>query len=317
MSCSEFLDVAIIGAGPAGLTAALYAGRARLKTKVLEKLVLGGQVLLTETIENYPGIYKMNSFDWVEALKKQLADLSDVLIAEEMRVERIEKCDGFFKVFAVSGASGARDVLEAKCVIVATGAQPRRLGIKGEEAFVGRGVSYCATCDGPLFKGKEVVLIGGGDTAIEEALFLRKFAARLTIVHRRDALRAAAILQERVKNDRNISIKWNAVPVEVLGKTRVEGLRIRDVKTDAQEVLPCDGIFVFIGFDPDTVFLKDFVKLNAAGYAATDENMMTSCAGIFATGDCRARPLNQVVTACSDGAIAACSVIKFLENKAY
>ncbi len=309
------VDVVIIGAGPAGLTAALYTGRSRLKTRVLEKLSVGGQLLLTELIENYPGVYKMKAFEWIEVAKKQLAELHDVEITEEVKVEKIEDADNVFKVYAVSEVSGAREVLESRCVIVATGAQPRRLGVKGEEMFIGRGVSYCATCDGPFFKNKDVVLVGGGDTAIEEALYLRKFAKKLTIIHRRDALRATAVLQERVANDEKIAIKWNAVPVEIFGKTRVEGVKVKNVKTNEEEVLACEGVFVFVGFNPDTIFLKGLLDLNPAGYIVTDDSMMSSCTGIFATGDCRARPLNQVVTACSDGAIAAFSVSKFLENK--
>lgn len=310
-----FYDVVILGAGPAGLTAALYTGRAKLKTKVVEKLSCGGQVLLTETVENFPGVYKMNSFDWVETLKKQLADLDCVEVSEEAGAGAIESLDDKFRVTLASSLDGHREVLEAHSVIVATGAQPRRLGIKGEEAFVGRGVSFCATCDGPLFRDRPVVLVGGGDTALEEALYLRKFASKITVVHRRDALRAAAILQEKAFKDEKISFHWNSVPVEILGKSRVEGVRVKDVKTGAEDIIPCEGVFVFVGFTPDTAFLKGFLDLNEKGYVITDDGLASSYTGVFAAGDCRARPFNQVVTACSDGAIAAYSVVKFLENK--
>lgn len=308
-------DLIIIGGGPAGLTAALYAGRARLKTKVLEKLNLGGQVLLTDTIENYPGIYKMNSADWVDVLKKQVAELDDIAICEEAAVEKLESCGGFFKVFSVSEVTGAKDIFEARCVIIATGASPKRLGIKGESEFTGRGVSYCATCDGPLFKGKKVVVVGGGNTAVEEALFLRKFASHVTLVHRRDALRAAAVLQERVKKDEQIAVCWDSVPGEIMGRGCVESVRVKNTKTGKEDIISCDGVFIFVGFNPETDFLKGLLDLNPAGYIVTDEAMQSSCAGIFATGDCRQRPLNQVVTACSDGAIAVSSVGRFLENK--
>ncbi|MFH0940863.1 MAG: thioredoxin-disulfide reductase [Candidatus Omnitrophota bacterium] len=309
------IDVVIIGAGPAGLTAALYVGRSKLKTLLVEKSFAGGQVLLTELIENYPGIYQMKSREWVEAAKKQIACLSDVEVVEETKVEKIDNKDGIFQTHVVSSVTGLRAIYESKCVIVAAGSRARRLGVKGEEALIGRGVSYCATCDGPLFKNKDVVLVGGGDVAVEEALYLRKFAKKLTIVHRRDELRATAVLQDRVKADKDIFIKWDSVPVEAIGKTRVEGLKIKNIKSQREEILPCDGIFIFIGSDPDTGFLKGVLDLNTVGYVVTDEGMMSSCSGIFAAGDCRARPFNQVVTACSDGAIAAFSVRKFLDNK--
>lgn len=309
------IDVVIIGAGPAGLTAAIYVGRSKLKTLLVEKSFVGGQVLLTELIENYPGIYQMKSSEWVEAAKKQITTLSDVKVAEETKVEKIENKGGIFQTHVVSNETGLRAIYESKCVIVATGSRARRLGVKGEDELIGRGVSYCATCDGPLFKNKNVVLVGGGDAAVEEALYLRKFAKKLTIVHRRDELRATAVLQDRVKADKEIYIKWDSVPVEALGKTRVEGLKVKNIKSQKEEILPCDGIFVFIGSDPDTGLLKGVLDLNSAGCVVTDEGMMSSCSGIFAAGDCRARPFNQVVTACSDGAIAAFSVRKFLDNK--
>jgi len=309
------IDVVIIGAGPAGLTAALYLGRSKLKTLVVEKSSAGGQILLTELIENYPGIFEMKSREWVETTKKQITALSDVEIIEDTKVEKIENESGIFKTHVTSGVTGNTDIYRSKCVIVATGSRPRRLGIIGEEALTGRGVSYCATCDGPLFKNKDVVMVGGGDAALEEALYLRKIVKKLTICHRRDEFRAAAVLQDRIKADKDIFIKWDSIPIEILGKTRVEGIKINNIKSQKEEILPCDGIFVFIGSDPDTAFLKGVLDLNTAGYIVTDEGMMSSCSGIFASGDCRARPFHQVITACSDGAIAAFSVRKFLDNK--
>jgi thioredoxin reductase (NADPH) len=308
-------DVVIVGGGPAGLTAALYTGRAKLKTKVIERSSAGGQILLTELIENFPGVYRMNSRDWVATLKKQLSDLDCVAILEEAEVSRIESAGAVFRTTVVSQADHHKDILESHCVIVATGAVPKRLGIKGEEALIGRGVSFCATCDGPLFRDRTVLLVGGGDTAIEEALYLRKFAQKIIIVHRRDALRATAVLQEKVLKDEKIEFRWNATPLEILGKTRVEGVRIKDIKTGKEEVVACEGVFVFIGFSPDTVFLKGLLDLNNKDCVITDENLMSSSTGVFAAGDCRARPFNQVVTACSDGALAAYAAMKFLENK--
>ncbi|MFH1692448.1 MAG: thioredoxin-disulfide reductase [Candidatus Omnitrophota bacterium] len=309
------LDIVVIGAGPAGLTAALYGGRSKLKTKLLEKNAVGGQVLLTEKIENFPGVYGMKVGDWLSECRKQLADLEDVSLEESVKVEQIKQEKDFFRVFTVSEITEKKQEYDTRGVVISVGAQPKRLGIPGENKLIGRGVSYCATCDGPLFKDKHVVVIGGGDTAIEEALYLRKVAKKVTIVHRRDALRAAAVLQEKVFADDKIEVKWDSIPVEIIGDMKVESLRLKNVKTLKEESLACDGVFIFVGFLPDTAFLKGFLDLNEQGRVITDENMMSSCIGVFAAGDCRARPLHQVVTACSDGAIAAFSINKFLENK--
>lgn len=308
-------DLVIIGAGPAGLTAALYAGRAKLQTLVLEKSSPGGQIMLTEGIENFPGIYHMNSPSWVETLKKQLADLENVKLQEDVSVEKIDPHQDIFKTFIASGVTGQKEILESNGVIVATGANPKKLGCPGEDLFVGRGVSYCATCDAPLYKGKNVVVIGGGDSAVEEALYLTRFAKKVTIIHRRNALRAVALLQDRAKANEKISFQWECVPSEIVGKTRVEAIKVKNVEIGEETRIDCDGIFVFIGFTPATQFLKGVLDLNPAGYVVTDENMESSFPGIFAAGDCRIRPLNQVVTACADGAIAAVAARKFLENK--
>ncbi|MFA5038709.1 MAG: FAD-dependent oxidoreductase [Candidatus Omnitrophota bacterium] len=306
-------DVVIIGAGPAGLTAGLYAGRSKLKTRILEKHEAGGQVLLTELIENYPGVYQMNSFDWVEILKKQLKDLERVEMQEGAAVDKLEKIERGFRIHARRQAKGPAEILETRSVILAVGAKPRKLGVPGEERLIGKGVSFCATCDGPLFKDKDVVLVGGGETALEEAVYLSRFAKTVTILHRRCGLRASALMQERVAKERKIRLKLEFVPVEVLGSARVEGLKISHVEDRHIETLPCDGIFVFIGFDPDTSFLgPDLVVEN--GYILTDEQMATSLAGVFACGDCRKRPFNQVVTACSEGAIAAFYASRYLEQ---
>ncbi|MDD5138454.1 MAG: thioredoxin-disulfide reductase [Candidatus Omnitrophota bacterium] len=307
-------DVVIIGAGPAGLTAALYAGRSKLKTKVLEKEAVGGQVLLTELIENFPGVYRMNSFEWVEVVKKQLADLDQVELREGASVDKLEKIEKKFRLHVHSDTASGPEVLEARSVILATGARPRRLGIPGESKFTGRGVSYCATCDGPLFRDKNVVVVGGGETALEEALYLSRFVKTVTILHRRQGLRATALIQERVAKDPKIRLKLEFVPMEVSGTSRVEALKIQHVADKHEESLPCDGIFVFIGFNPDTAFLEGMLEATEEGYILTDERMMASVEGVFVCGDCRKRPLNQVVTACSEGAIAAYAAARFLEH---
>ncbi|QAT16611.1 thioredoxin-disulfide reductase [Candidatus Velamenicoccus archaeovorus] len=307
-------DVVIVGAGPAGLTAALYAGRSKLKTKILEKEAVGGQILLTELIENFPGVYRMNSFDWVEVVKKQLADLDQVELQESAGVDKLEKNGKEFRLHVHSDAAGGPEVLEAKSIILATGARPRRLGVPGENKLTGRGVSYCATCDGPLFRDKNVVVVGGGETALEEALYLSRFVKTVTIVHRRQGLRATALIQERVAKDPKIRLKLEFVPLEVVGASRVEALKIRNVADKHEESLACDGVFVFIGFNPETAFLEGMLETTQEGYILTDERMMASVEGVFVCGDCRKRPLNQVVTACSEGAIAAYAAARFLEQ---
>lgn len=309
------LDVVIIGAGPAGLTAALYAGRSKLKTKVFEKTSAGGQLLLTEKIENFPGVYGMKIGDWLNEYRKQLSDLQDVELIESIKVDEVKTEKDFFKVSAISEITEEKQIYDTRSVVVAVGAKPKRLGVEGENKLTGRGVSYCATCDGPLFKDKHVVVVGGGDTAIEEALYLRKIAKKVTIVHRRDALRATAVLRQRVLSDEKVEVKWDSVIQEIVGAMKVEAVRLKNVKTSKEELLPCEGVFIFVGFSPDTDFLKDLIDLDEEGRIITDENMMSSCIGIFACGDCRLRPLHQVVTACSDGAIASFSLNKFLDNK--
>jgi thioredoxin reductase (NADPH) len=244
-----------------------------------------------------------------------LVQLKDVDLAEDTAVQRIEKDGDHFKISVVFGSTGEKDILKSKSVIVATGASPKRLGIKGEDALVGHGVSFCATCDAPFFKGKDCILVGGGDAALEEALYLTKFVKTLMIVHRRDALRGAALLQERIRAEKKIALKLETIPIEVLGLKRVEGLKVKNVKSGKEEALACDGIFVFIGSLPNTVFLKGVFAVDVSGYIKTDETMATTCDGIFACGDCRLRPFYQIVTACSDGAIAAYSARKFLESQ--
>jgi thioredoxin reductase (NADPH) len=307
-------DVVIVGAGPAGLTAALYAGRSKLKTKLLEKDAVGGQILLTELIENFPGVYRMNSFDWVEVVKKQLADLDQIELQEGAGVDKLEKNGKEFRLHVHSDTAGEPEVLEARSIILATGARPRRMGIPGENKLTGRGVSYCATCDGPLFRDKNVVVVGGGETALEEALYLSRFVKTVTIVHRRQGLRATALIQERVAKDPKIRLKLEFIPIEVVGASRVEALKIQHVTDKHEELLACDGVFVFIGFNPETAFLEGMLKTTEEGYILTDERMMASVEGVFVCGDCRKRPLNQVVTACSEGAIAAYAAARFLEQ---
>ena len=301
-------DLIIIGGGPAGLTAGLYAGRSRLKTLFLEKMALGGQIILSPTIENYPGFPGgIDTHELISAMRKQSEELG-IEIKTEDSVGIIPQ-GGIFKV------KGREEEFEAKAVIVASGAFPKKLNIPGEDKFIARGVSYCGTCDGHLFKNKEIFVVGGGDKAAEEAIYLTRFAAKVRLIHRRDHLRASKILQERLFENKKVEVLWNTVPLEILGERQVEGLKIRNVKDASQKDIAAGGVFVFIGIHPHTEFLGSLVKKDEAGFILTDEDMKTSVEGIFAAGDCRRKTLTQVITACSDGAIAAVNANRYLETR--
>lgn len=300
-------DIVIIGGGPAGLTAGIYTTRALMKTLLLEKIAPGGLVITTEKVENYPGFAEgVNGYELMEQMIKQAGKFGLETISEE--AIGISQKD---KIFHIKTA--AREY-QALSVIIACGTIYRNLGVEGEQAFTGRGISYCATCDAPLFRNKEVVVVGGGDAAIEEALFLTKFVKKIYLVHRRDKLRASAILQERAKQNPKIEFIWNSAVNRVYGKSKIEKVTIRNVLDNSEQELNIDGIFVFIGFETKTVFLKDFVELDKEGYVVTDYEMKTSRSGIFAAGDVRSNALRQIITACGDGARAAVSSQHFVEN---
>jgi len=303
-------DVVIIGGGPAGFTAGLYAARARMKTLIIESLSVMGQATMTDEIENYPGIEKTGGFDLVNKMKDQALSFGAEtlsLTVENIRV--VEK--GETKLWVVN--CGTKEI-EALSIIVATGASPRKLNAPGEEEFTGRGVSYCATCDAAFFKEKDVVVVGGGNAAIEEAIFLTKFVRKITVVHRRDRLRASKVVQERAFANKKMEFVWDSVVEEIAGSGKVERVRIKNVKTEEDSELVCDGVFVFTGWIPNTAFIEDLIELGEKKHVITDENMATNKPGIFAGGDCRQRPLNQVITACSDGAIAAQSAQHYVET---
>jgi len=300
-------DVIVVGGGPAGLTAALYAGRARLKMLLVESYSVPGQAVITDYVENYPGFPDgINGFDLIGKFKKQ---------AERFGVEVKV---GDVKNIKTSGSGwevGVEDkVYTTLSLIIASGAKPKRLGVEGEERLKGRGVSYCATCDGALYKDKDVVLVGGGDTAIQEALFLTRFVKKLKVVHRRDRLRATKILQERALADKKIEFIWESKAIEILGKDGVEGVRVKNIKTEKETDLSCGGVFIFVGYSPNTDFLKGVLKLDKLGYILTDQDMKTSRKGIFACGDSRRKLLRQVVTACGDGATAAFSAQQYVDE---
>ncbi|KPK97360.1 MAG: hypothetical protein AMJ95_09410 [Omnitrophica WOR_2 bacterium SM23_72] len=302
-------DLIIIGGGPAGLTAALYAGRYRLKTLLLEKMCLGGQIILSGTIENYPGFPGgISTQELMERFKKQIDELNiDIQMEEVTQISAAG--DSAKPLYHVRTKEKS---FETKAVIVASGALPKRLGITGEDRLTGKGVSYCGTCDGPLFKNKDILVIGGGDRAIEEAIFLAGYARSVTVVHRRDKLRASKILEEKARAHSGIKFLLDSVVEEISGSTKVESVKVRNVKTKAPSTLSCQGVFIFAGIVPNTAFLNNLLKLEDSGFIIADSDLRTSQPGIFACGDCLKKVLYQVVTACGEGALAAAGVMRYL-----
>lgn len=299
-------DLIIVGAGPAGLTAALYAGRSRLNTLVIEKMAVGGRILLSETIENYPGFPGgIATAELMQRMHEQVKELGLEFLNDEVsgidcRSKRIEASSGSYC---------------AKAVIIATGALPRKLNVPGEEKYTGRGVSYCATCDAPFYKNKRVVIVGGGNAVAEEALYLARFASSVSIIHRRQQLRASAILQEKLSREKKINFILNSVVYEIKGTDKVDALLVKDVISGSQKELSCDGVFIYIGFQPDTAFLRNKLQLDESGFIITGDDLSASCEGIFACGDCRKKTLYQVINACGDGAVAAESAYKYIASK--
>lgn len=302
-------DVVIIGAGPAGLTAGLYAGRYTLNGVILEKASAGGQIIFSPTIDNFPGFPGgIATTELIDRMHAQVQEVGIGITMDEVSNilvdSRTEK-----PVYTVI----ARDQsYETRSVIVASGAQPKRLGVPGEDKFVGRGTSYCATCDGPLFKNKDIVVVGGGDRALEEAILLSQYGRKVTVIHRRQGLRASGILQKKSRANAKIEFMLDAVVTEVVGSDRVEGVAVRDVRTGAEKRLNCSGVFIFVGIEPATAFAKNLLHTDNDGFIITDQDAGTSRKGIFACGDCRRKSLYQVVSACSDGAVAAASAQKYL-----
>jgi len=309
---SALYDIIIVGGGPAGLTAGLYACRARMKTILIEKALCGGQVLITDTIENFPGFPEgIKGPDLADWMTKQASHFGlEVKTSEALKVGRNKGGDG--EVFSVELSGG--ETLEALSVIISSGARWNTLNIPGEKELTGRGVSYCATCDGPLFKNKEVVVVGGGDTALEDAIFLTKFAGKVTIIHRRDRLRATKILQERALANKKIEFCYNSVATAISGSKQCEGVAVKDVVTGAQKTIKASGVFVLIGITPNSGMAKGIVAMDEKGYIICDNDMKTSVEGIFACGDVRKKLLRQVVTAAGDGATAAFSAQHYVER---
>jgi len=303
--------VIIIGGGPAGLTAGIYVSRARMKSLLIESYTIPGQALLVEKIENYPGFPEgINGFELIEKFKQHCRMYSLEIVNET--VESISKSHS--TAFPIWHVKTGKNIYKSLSIIIATGSQHRKLGIPGEEKFFQKGVSYCAVCDGVIFKNKDVVVVGGGDSAAEEALFLAKLAKSVILIHRRDKLRAAQVLQERLFSNDKIKILFNTIVTEITGKDKVEEVNVKNVYNNSESIIPCDGVFISIGLVPNTMLVKGLVALDEESYIITDENMKTSADGIYACGDCRRKPLRQIITACSDGAIAAFSAGQYVEK---
>jgi len=299
-------DLVIIGGGPAGLTAGLYASRARLHTVLIEKVALGGQILITDWIENYPGFPEgLSGYELAQKLNEQARKFD--LQIENSEVLSVDFSEKIKKV-------NLRDrVITALTVIIATGASPKRLGVPGENKFYGRGVSFCATCDGPFFKDCVVAAVGGGDTAVQESIYLTKFAKKVYLIHRRDEFRAEKILQERAFENEKVEIVWDSVVKSIDGGlTNVEKITVENVKTGETRSLSVDGCFIWVGILPNTDYLNKDVELDEFGFVRVDSNMETSVPGVFAAGDVRNTPLRQIVTAVGDAAIAAYSAEHYI-----
>ena len=300
-------DIVIIGGGPAGLAAGLYAARGRHRTLLIEKGVIGGQISLTELVENYPGVPTINGFDLAQTMLKQSESYG--METEYSAVAGIEKAGAKWLVKTEPG-----DML-AKAVIVTSGAEYNRLGIPGEERLTGKGVSYCATCDAAFFKEQDVAVVGGGDAAMDEGLFTTRYADRVTVIHRREELRASAILQDRAFANPKMQFKWNTVVEEVLGDREVTGVRVRDVVTGQRSEIPLAALFIFIGQHPNTDFLKGLVRMDAGGHAIVDEWMRTDQPGLFAAGDVRQNSARQVASSVGDGVTAAIAADHYITDK--
>jgi thioredoxin reductase (NADPH) len=307
----KIYDAIIIGGGPAGLTAGIYLSRARMNTLLIEKALPGGQAILTEIIENYPGFpHGIAGPELMQKMEEQAVGFGlKIEYGEAAEVKIKEGKEDKLKIVKINNQE-----YKTLTIILASGAEASKLEVPGEEELRGRGVSYCATCDAPFFKDQKIVVVGGGDMAIEEALYLTKFVREATIIHRRDRLRATKILQERVFSNKKINFTWDSVVTKILGNEKVEGVLVQNKKTGEEREISCQGVFIFVGNIPNSKFFNELIKLDKKGYILTDDNMMTSQEGIYACGDVRKKLLRQVVTACGEGATAAFAAQKYIEE---
>ena len=309
MSENGIYDVVIVGGGPGGLSAGIYAKRAALETVLVEQGLQGGQVAMSAEVENYLGFENISGSELAMKFSQHAESLG-----VEVRSDQVTAIEPGLDVHTVRLAGG--DALKTHAVIMATGGYPRKLGAPGEEENYGKGVSYCGVCDGFFFRGKTVGVVGGGDTAAEEALYLAKLAKRVYLIHRRDQLRASMILQKRVEDDCNIEVLWNTVVTDILADDEgVEAVRLKDTQTGDAREMDTDGVFIFVGFIPNNELVPAGVKLNAEGYVVTDEKRETSIPGIYAIGDLREKYARQIVVAAADGATAALASAHYVEMK--
>ena len=298
-------DTIIIGGGPAGITAGIYAKRAGVNAVIFEKMGAGGQIMLTDTVENYPGFISISGPELGQKFEEHAE-----AVGVEIKYEEVQKVVTEGKIHRVISDG---DEYETIAVIVATGSQPRKLQVEGEDKFTGRGVSYCAVCDGAFFRDKVVAVIGGGDSAIKEALYLASLVRKVIVIHRRDKLRAEKILQEQAFNNPKIEFVWDSVVEKILGDDKFEGLLIKNVKNpDEKEELKVDGVFIYVGNIPNTKFVD--VEKTSSGQIITNSVMGTNVPGIYAAGDCRNTPLKQITTCVGDGALAAYTAAEYVEK---
>jgi thioredoxin reductase (NADPH) len=305
----DVVDLAIVGSGPAGLTAALYAARAELRPLVVAGIPPGGQLIITTDVENFPGFPDgVQGPELVELMRRQAARFG-----AEFVDDHVVRVDFTRRPFSLE--TGTHGTVRARAVVVATGANARWLGLPSEERLVGHGISACATCDGFFFKGERLAVVGGGDTAMEEALFLTNFASHVTVLHRRDRLRASPVMQERAKRHPKISFLWESEVTEVVGREKVEGLRVRNTRTGATSELAVGGLFVAIGHDPATAVFRGALELDAQGYVRVHDGTRTSVEGVFAAGDVHDRRYRQAVTAAGAGCMAAIDAERWLAEQ--
>jgi thioredoxin reductase (NADPH) len=302
-------DIVIIGGGAAGLTAALYAARSGLKTVVIERFATAGGVLVNvPVIENWPGTFRISG----QELAMKMSEHAKKAGAEIKLLTQMIDADFSKDPKKIKTTSGD---FEAQAVIIATGTTHAHLGVAGEEKLEGKGVSYCAPCDGPFFKNKKVAVVGGGNSALSQALFLSNIAASVTLIHRRDSFRAEQALVDQVKAEKKISLLLNHVVSEIIGDEKVSGVKVKDVNSGEEKTIAVDGVFIYVGLNPNTENFGRWLKLDELGFILTDENMQTNIPGVFAVGDVRATPLRQIVTAASDGAIAAIAAGKYIRSR--
>lgn len=301
----KIFDVVILGGGPAGFSAAIYAARGAVSTAIVDVNMLGGQPSNYLELENYPGFQLVGGYDLMEKFEEH----ADKFGVKKFPMQEIEKVDLAQKKIYTKEYD-----FSAKSIIIATGAQPQKLGVLGEKEFVGRGVSYCAVCDGAFYKDKAVAVVGGGNSAIEEAIYLTKFAKKVYVIHRRDKLRADKIIQERAFKNQKIEFIWDSIVFEIQGENTVKSILLKDTQTDKISKLDVDGIFPYIGISPNTELFSGQLNQDKYGFIITDTTMATSVDGVYAIGDVRNTPLRQVVTAASDGAIGATYALRYIEQ---